>query len=289
MFNLVRKMLRFTLIELLVVIAIIALMAGMLMPAMTRSRESARRTLCAGNLRQSGMGMHVYQNTFGMLPPVGQYREPTQLPPRYIRFYRPQNHYWAGGDSGSGYSGHTWRGFGSLYGAGFVDSPATGYCPSHAYQDYNPDEWPDRQDAPGGTITGSYTHNLHMRNVNTHVRQSRVTEYDSLERMPPGAKILIDYIFAPTHMATESEKIAHWDGNNPGWNILLADGSVRYENPGVEIENYAEGGPFGSYHLSGRRSEHLNRLYRALGIYPPDVDPNIEIGNRSSTPWFCWD
>ena len=72
----------FTLVELLVVIAIIGILVGLLLPAVQAAREAARRAQCSNNIRQIGLALHNYHDTYKAFPSAGFQHRSTPIEPR---------------------------------------------------------------------------------------------------------------------------------------------------------------------------------------------------------------
>ncbi len=119
----------FTLIEVLVVVAIIALLVAILLPSLARAREMSRRSVCASNLHQQGVGFSAYSaDNKANLPWTAKFRYALMEGLYYHNFPRPKGDDWSTFNSGSLFPRHVGR------------NAEVFYCPSNStFNASNPD------------------------------------------------------------------------------------------------------------------------------------------------------
>lgn len=227
-----RRPLGFTLVELLVVVAVIAMLAALLLPALSRARESAQRAACQNNLRQLGIAFELYLEENRDTYPAAQ--DPVSVSP----------YYWL-------WMGRGWRRLLAEYVPGDKENPGVFFCPSDV-----------RQKSVDVYERTSYAYSMAFYHPPEHI--DSVDDYTATFRNPmptvpqraasvrnPSKKVLLGEWFANHDAFAGDQGWFAWGGKR---NYLFADGHMEYldsrellvANDGLPDPNLTVGG------ISGR-------------------------------------
>jgi len=213
----------FTLIELLVVIAVLALLMAILMPALQRARETAKRSVCASQLRQVGIAIAAYAADYEQkMPEYGDEMHPYAI-------YRMDKPEWVDA-AGKPIA----QKVALLYEGKYISDPQIFYCPSnmedlYKFESYNnPPPWGTLPQIFNAVDSGG--HNQWVRMGYTYYPTDPKSEMETATGAPVETAKRVDlldpYIPYMTDIIRRKDQISHQRQNNYAINALFKDNHV---------------------------------------------------------------
>lgn len=213
----------FTLIELLVVISIIAILMAILMPALAKVKEQARRMTCATNMHTIGAAINLYaQDSDNYIPPMnlsdskGANGTGTQRTNMWTRMLRRS-------DIGVGTWGPWWN-LGFLWSGKYLETGEVFYCTSKsAVYEYNVYSTPKFPTDYSSAVRVSYTYNPICKSTTDRNRQ-----YNRIQECGSTTLLMTDLLTDSVNSGVSHQ--------GPGWNLLWGDGHISFRKSPHVIE-----------------------------------------------------